>query len=66
MSYFTLRLIRCLIRNHRIPMLVQAVEAGELKINDVRVLIADITWNKGVIHILSEEPQLSACFAQCG
>ena len=56
MSYFTLKLIRCLIRNHRIPMLVQAVEAGELKINDVRVLIADITWNKGVIHILSEEP----------
>lgn len=32
-----------------------AVEGGELKINNVRVVIADITWNKGVIHILGEE-----------
>jgi uncharacterized surface protein with fasciclin (FAS1) repeats len=34
---------------------VLAVDAGELKIGNVRVLIADVTWNNGVIHILSEE-----------
>ena len=32
-----------------------ALDGSELKINTVRVLIADITWNRGVIHILSEE-----------
>jgi hypothetical protein len=32
-----------------------ALEGGDFKINNVRILIADITWNKGVIHILSEE-----------
>jgi len=34
---------------------VLALDGGEFKINNVRVLIADIVWNKGVIHILSEE-----------
>lgn len=34
-----------------------ALDAGELKIDGVRVLIADVTWNKGVIHILGEELQ---------
>jgi hypothetical protein len=32
-----------------------ALDGGGFKINGVRVLIADVTWNKGVIHILSEE-----------
>jgi uncharacterized surface protein with fasciclin (FAS1) repeats len=32
-----------------------AIEAGELKINDVRVLVADVIWNKGVVHILGAE-----------
>jgi uncharacterized surface protein with fasciclin (FAS1) repeats len=32
-----------------------AVEGGELKVNNVRVLVADIVWNKGVVHILSED-----------
>jgi uncharacterized surface protein with fasciclin (FAS1) repeats len=32
-----------------------ALDGGEFKINNVRVLIADVIWNKGVIHILSEE-----------
>ena len=31
------------------------LQGEEFKINKVRILIADITWNKGVIHILSEE-----------
>jgi uncharacterized surface protein with fasciclin (FAS1) repeats len=34
---------------------VLALEGSELKIDNVRVLIADITWNNGVIHILSAE-----------
>ena len=33
-----------------------AIEAGEFKINNAQVLIADVTWNKGVVHILSVEP----------
>jgi hypothetical protein len=32
-----------------------ALEGGEFKIDNVRVLVADIVWNKGVVHILSEE-----------
>jgi len=32
---------------------VLALDEGELKINNVRVLIADVIWNKGVVHILS-------------
>jgi uncharacterized surface protein with fasciclin (FAS1) repeats len=32
-----------------------ALEGDRLKIGPARVLIADITWNKGVIHILDEE-----------
>jgi uncharacterized surface protein with fasciclin (FAS1) repeats len=32
-----------------------ALDGGELKIGAVRVLIADVKWNKGLIHILSEE-----------
>jgi uncharacterized surface protein with fasciclin (FAS1) repeats len=31
------------------------LDGTELKINNIRVLVADITWNKGVIHILSED-----------
>ena len=31
------------------------LEGGDLKIGDARVLIADIKWNKGVIHILNDE-----------
>jgi uncharacterized surface protein with fasciclin (FAS1) repeats len=29
------------------------VDESGLKINNVRVLIADVVWNKGIIHILS-------------
>jgi uncharacterized surface protein with fasciclin (FAS1) repeats len=32
-----------------------ALDGTELKINNTRVLIADISWGKGVIHILSED-----------
>jgi uncharacterized surface protein with fasciclin (FAS1) repeats len=36
------------------------LDGAEFKINNVRVLIADVIWNKGVVHILSEEfPQSS-------
>lgn len=30
-------------------------EGNELKIGNARVLIADIAWNKGIVHILAEE-----------
>jgi hypothetical protein len=33
------------------------VDEGEFKINNVRVLIADVTWKKGIVHILSEDFQ---------
>jgi hypothetical protein len=32
-----------------------ALDGGELKIDAVRVLITDVAWGKGIIHILSEE-----------
>jgi hypothetical protein len=32
-----------------------AFEGDEFKIDNVKVLIADITWNKGIIHVLSAE-----------
>jgi len=32
-----------------------AIVGGEFKINNIRVLIADLIWNKGVVHILSED-----------
>jgi hypothetical protein len=32
-----------------------ALDGGEFKIGAVRVLIADVAWGKGIIHILSEE-----------
>jgi uncharacterized surface protein with fasciclin (FAS1) repeats len=35
--------------------LTLAVEGDELKIDGKRVLIADIVWNKGVIHILEDD-----------
>jgi uncharacterized surface protein with fasciclin (FAS1) repeats len=35
--------------------LALAVDSGEFKISNARILIADIKWNKGIIHILSEE-----------
>jgi hypothetical protein len=31
------------------------LDGGEFKIDGVRILIADVIWNRGVIHILSEE-----------
>jgi hypothetical protein len=31
------------------------VDDGGLKINHVRVVIADVVWNKGIIHILSQD-----------
>jgi uncharacterized surface protein with fasciclin (FAS1) repeats len=31
------------------------LDGGDLKINNVRVMIADVIWEKGVIHILSAE-----------
>ena len=31
------------------------IDEGEFKINNVRVLIADVTWKKGIVHILSED-----------
>jgi hypothetical protein len=31
------------------------LDGDEFKIDGVRVLIADVAWNKGVIHILGEE-----------
>jgi hypothetical protein len=34
---------------------VLALDGGDFKFNNVRVLIADVIWNKGVIHILSAE-----------
>lgn len=34
---------------------VLLLDGGEFKINNVRVLIADVIWNKGVVHILSED-----------
>lgn len=33
---------------------VLVLDGGEFKINNVRVLIADVIW-KGVVHILSED-----------
>ena len=32
-----------------------AVEGNDLKIGNIRVMIADIAWNKGTIHVLSED-----------
>ena len=32
-----------------------ALNGGHFKINNIRVLIADVIWNKGVIHILSAD-----------
>lgn len=34
---------------------VLALDGGEFKINNVRVLIADVVWNKGSVQILSED-----------
>lgn len=31
------------------------IEGSDLKINNVRVMIADVSWNKGTLHILSED-----------
>jgi uncharacterized surface protein with fasciclin (FAS1) repeats len=31
------------------------IDGGDLKINGVRVMIADVSWNRGTLHILSED-----------
>jgi uncharacterized surface protein with fasciclin (FAS1) repeats len=32
-----------------------AIDGNDLKIGDIRVMIADVSWNKGTIHVLSED-----------